>query len=118
MGNSVQDWLVPARRSLLPRCPREVWEGVARVSLSLGDVTVGSRFDQAENAWGLGWACAIAQQPSIYREMTRFRNSTRDMDQNWIGTWNWWRMVNAFSFFSKLLISLASRSSQLPFSNT
>ena len=38
--------LIPGR-SLLPRCPRKVWEGVGSVTSRL---TVGSRFDRDENA--------------------------------------------------------------------
>ena len=45
--------LVP-RRSLLIRCPHEVWER-GRVSLGTSQVMVESRNDRAENAWGLGW---------------------------------------------------------------
>ena len=42
--------LVP-RRSLLPRCPRKVWEYLFVTS----QPTVESRNDRAENAQGLGY---------------------------------------------------------------
>ena len=52
--------LVP-RRSLLIRCPREVWERAGErtafsASISVtSQLMVESRNDRAENAWGLSW---------------------------------------------------------------
>ena len=45
-------WKVP-RRSLLIRCPREVWERAS----GDGDVTAHGRVQEwsSRNAWGLGW---------------------------------------------------------------
>ena len=44
-----EDSLVP-RRSLLPRCPREVWERASEYLSVTSQLTVESRIDLAENA--------------------------------------------------------------------
>ena len=46
--------LVP-RRSLLIRCPREVWERAGENLSVTSQLMVESRNDRAENAWGLSW---------------------------------------------------------------
>ena len=46
--------LVP-RRSLLIRCPREVWERAGENLSVTSQLIVEYRNDRAENAWGLGW---------------------------------------------------------------
>ena len=46
--------LVP-RRSLLPRCPREVWEKAVESLPVMSQLTVESRIDGAENVLGQGW---------------------------------------------------------------
>ena len=45
--------LVPSR-PLLTRCPCEVWERAGGSLLVTSQLTVESRIDQAENAWGQG----------------------------------------------------------------
>ena len=50
--------LVP-RRSLLPRCPREVWEKAVESLSVMSQLTVESRIDRAENVLGQGWTAMI-----------------------------------------------------------
>ena len=53
-------WLSPSPltlylATLLPHCPREVWERAGESLLVTSQLTVKSMTDRAENTWGLGW---------------------------------------------------------------
>ena len=63
----VEPSLVSPLRSLLPRCPCDFWE-----FLVTSQLTVGSRFDRAENAWRLGF---VGARTAVESTETRNHNN-------------------------------------------